>query len=214
METPNIRKSGNTYLWEVPAPPNLGVKSEPVKAAVPVLACLTIILDIPAMIIHSKNRNYPGLCVTVWLSILNLFSLINSVIWRSTDMQTWWSGEGLCDIEVKLIAASYVGVPGALVCLFLGLERVLNTRHTNIVPSRATRWRRRFLEILLCVLVPVIFMVVSFLVQPNRYGIYQVSGCAPVFDQSWLSVVLFYIWPPILCVAAAFFCGRGFSARF
>lgn len=184
----------------------LGTHSYFPAVAIPVLACLAIAISIPALILHSKNRNYPVTCVVCWFILINIFATVNALIWNTHDSKKWWTGEGLCDIEIRFTAASYVGVPGALVCLFRSLAAVLDTSCATLVPSRARRWRKRLIEVLFCVAIPIIIMFTSFLVQPNRYAIYEVSGCVSVFDQSWPSIILFYMWPGIICLVAVYYC--------
>lgn len=121
-------------------------------------------------------------------------------------MNSWWDGVGLCDIEVRLLAASYAGVPGAVVCLFRSLGAVLDTRCTTLVPSEAQRRRTLCIEVLFCVVAPSMLVITSYVVQTNRYAIFEISGCTIVSDQSWLSVVLLYMWPGIICLIAIYYC--------
>lgn len=183
-----------------------GAKADAVVAAVPLLVCFTSIICIPAMILNIKNRNYSVIVLLSWLFLLNLMGMVNALIWRSADTTTWWSGEGLCDVEVKLFMGSYVAVPGALVCLFRKLAAVLHTNCSTLVPSRTQRRIDCFFMVLFYLLVPLIQMVTSYIVQSQRYAIYELSGCINLLDQSWLSIVLFYIWPVIICVIAMFYC--------
>lgn len=190
-----------------------GIKPGSVQTAIPVLAIITIIIDLPVLMIHGKNRNFPCLCMVSWLVLLNFFSLVNSLIWREPEVKNWWSGVGLCDIEVKLIGASYSGVPTCLICLFANLASLLDTRRTALFQSRARRWRKRAFEFTLCIVVPIIMIITSYIVQPNRYAVFQTTGCVPMYDQSAPSIALFYIWPPIFCIVAAFYCGKVLLAR-
>ena len=64
------------------------------------------------------------------------------------------------------------------------------------------------MEILFCVAVPVIAMITQVAYQANRYMIFAISGCVNSFDESWVSVFLGFIWPPIICFIAAYYCGK------
>ncbi|KAJ5512591.1 Fungal pheromone STE3 GPCR [Penicillium fimorum] len=178
----------------------------PQAVVLPILSSFSIALAIPPLILHGKNRNFPATSLIFWSILLNLFNIINSLIWPTDDAESWWDGVGLCDIEVKFMAASYVGIPGSLACIFRSLAIVLDTDRATLVPSKGQRWRNRFMEILFCVAVPVIAMITHVIWQKSRYLLLAISGCVNNFDESWVSLVFAWIWPPIICLIAAYYC--------
>jgi pheromone a factor receptor len=173
----------------------------------PVLSSIAVVVSIPPIILHWKNRNFPATALISWFLISNTFNIINALIWPTDDVDSWWDGQGLCDVETKVMIASYVGIPGTLVCIFRSLASVLDTRRAMLVPSTSQRWRNRLMDISFCVIIPVIAMMTHILYQRSRYLILTISGCVNNFDQSWVSLVLAFIWPPIICLLAAFYCG-------
>lgn len=181
-------------------------KRYPQAVVLPVLSFFSIILAIPPLVLHGKNRNFPATTLIFWSIIFNLFNIINAFIWPTDDMAPRWDGAGLCDIEVKLMAASYMGIPGSLVCIFRSLAVVLDTDRATLVPSKGQRWRNRFMEILFCVAVPVVAMITQTVWQKSRYILYAISGCVNDYDESWVSFMLAWIWPPIICLIAAYYC--------
>ncbi|KAG0156000.1 hypothetical protein PDIDSM_3176 [Penicillium digitatum] len=178
----------------------------PQAVVLPILSSVSIALAIPALILHGKNRNFPASSLICWSILLNLFNIINSLIWPTDDVASWWDGAGLCDIEVKFMAAGYLGVPGSLACIFRSLAIVLDTDRATLVPSKGQRWRNRFMEILFCIAVPVIAMITQIIWQKSRYFLFSISGCVNNFDESWVSLVFAWIWPPIICLIAAYYC--------
>jgi pheromone a factor receptor len=175
--------------------------------AIPTLSLLAIILSVPPLVWHSVNRNFPASCLVGWFLIANLFNVMNALIWPTDDVDSWWSGAGLCDIEVRVWLASYVGLPGALLCIFRSLAEVMDTDRTTLVPSRAQRRRNLAIEGTFCLGLPAVASIVQFVVQPNRYIISTISGCQTTYDTSWPSIVLSYMWPPIVCLLAGCYCG-------
>lgn len=141
----------------------------PQAVVLPILSSVSIALAIPPLILHGKNRNFPASSLICWSILLNLFNIINSLIWPTDDVASWWDGAGLCDIEVKFMAAGYLGVPGSLACIFRSLAIVLDTDRATLVPSKGQRWRNRFMEILFCIAVPVIAMITQIIWQKSRY---------------------------------------------
>lgn len=179
----------------------------PQAVVIPILSLVSLLIGIVPLFLHAKNRNYPAACLISWFCILNLFNIINAFIWPGDNIETWWSGEGLCDVEVKLMTASYVAVPGTLVCIFRSLACVLDTRSATVVPSKEQRWRSRFMLILFCAVVPVIAMITNIVYQARRYYLFGIAGCVNDYDQSFMSFLLAWIWPLVICLIAAWYCG-------
>ncbi|KAJ6034838.1 uncharacterized protein N7446_009593 [Penicillium canescens] len=181
-------------------------KRHPLAVGLPILSFFSITLGIPPLLLHAKNRNFPATSLVSWSILLNLFNIINALTWPNDDVDSWWDGAGLCDIELKFMVAGYVGVPGSLMCIFRSLAIVLDTDRATLVPSKGQRWRNRFMDMLFCVVVPVIAMITHIVWQKSRYLLYSISGCVNDFDESWVSLVLAFIWPPVICLAAAYYC--------
>jgi pheromone a factor receptor len=175
--------------------------------AAPILSFLALLLCVPPLIWHSSNRNLAASFLTVFVTMSDLFTIINAMIWPTDDVNSWWNGSVLCDIQVKLNIGIQVGMPGALVCIFRSLALVMDTENTVLVPSKAQRRRALAIELFFCVGIPVLAMVAHFIVQPNRYYIFAISGCNVSYDDSWLTILLSIIWPPVICLIAAFYCG-------
>lgn len=173
-----------------------------------VLSMMSLLLGIIPLTLHAKNRNYPVACLICWFSIENIFNIINAIIWPHDNMELWWSGAGLCDVEVKLMTASFVAVPGTLVCIFRSLACVLDTRRATLVPSREQRWRSRLMEILFCAVVPMAAMATHIAYQARRYYLFGISGCVNSYDRSYMSFILAWMWPLIICLIAAYYCGK------
>jgi len=181
---------------------------------VPALSVFSIILSIPPLVWHSKNHNFPASCLVIWFLINNIFNIVNAAIWPTDDVDSWWSGVGLCDIEVKLMIAGYVGVPGALMCIFRPLAHLLDTDRVVLVPSREQSRRRLAFEIFFCLVVPAISMITHYVVQKNRFMLYTISGCVNSFDESWVTLVLSFIWPTVICLIAGYYCCMAFFFPF
>lgn len=175
--------------------------------AVPVVSLLAMLICIPPLIWHCSNRNLPASCLIGYIIISDLINVINAVIWPTDNVEAWWNGVGLCDVEVKVISGYQVGLPGALLCIFRNLALVMDTDRTTLIPSHAQRLRKLAFEIVFCVAVPVLAMVMHFIVQGNRYFIFAISGCNTTFEQNWVSLVLWLLWPPLICLAAAAYGG-------
>ncbi|SLM41278.1 GPCR fungal pheromone mating factor, STE3 [Lasallia pustulata] len=179
----------------------------PGAIAVPLLSFITLVLNVPPLVWHTKNHNLAASTLVFWIILCNLFNFINALLWPTDNLTSWWNGVGLCDIEVKLITASTVGIVGSLACIMRNLAAVLDTSNTVLMPSRAQRRRRIVFDSIFCIAFPVYMIIIHYIVQPSRYYIFAISGCTPSFDNSWVSIVLCFIWPPIICLVDAYYCG-------
>lgn len=180
----------------------------PTAVAVPVLALITLIIDMPPLFWHIKNRNLAASSLVAWTLLSNLMNFINAVIWPTDDIMNWWPGYGLCDIEVKLMIAVTFGFVGSLLSIMRNLANVLNTKKTVLCLGRSQRRRQTIIDCLFCFGGPVYGMAVHYIVQPSRYFVFAISGCEVTYDRSWPRLVLILIWPPIICLVVVYYSGR------
>lgn len=174
----------------------------------PFLALITLILDIPPLVWHIRNHNLAASSLVFWIGINNLFNFINPIIWPTDDLSKWFQGYGLCDIEVKIIPASYIGVIGSLLGIMRNLAQVLDTRNTTLGPSQARKTRQRAINIFLCFGFPCIIMLFHYIVQARRYSIVTVMGCYTTYHLSWMSIVLIFMWPLLLSLIVVYYCSK------
>ena len=179
----------------------------PASVAVPVLSFLTLALDIPSLAWHIKNRNLSASLLVFWIILGNLFILINSLLWPTDDLANWWHGQIWCDIQVKLTNAGSLAILGAIGSTMRNLAIALDTDKIVVSVSPAQRRRNRIIDGLLNFGLPFYMISVHYIVQPNRYYIFAISGCAPSVDSSWPTIVLIFMWPPIVCLLDAYYAG-------
>lgn len=175
----------------------------PLAIAFPILAIFACTLCIPALVTHFKGRNFAASVLMFSIIIPDVFNITNPLIWPTEIPQNWWSGAGLCDIEVKLELALSGARVGAVACIFRQLAIILDVDRTTLMPSLGQRRRKWIFELGICVVVPIYLMIAHYTVQPFRYYIFSVEGCTPSFDNSWPSIVLVFIWPLFLATIAA-----------
>ncbi len=176
--------------------------------AVPVLICITLLIDIPPFVWHLKHTNLAAATLVFWVLVCNFFDGINALIWPTADMAHWWHGYVLCDIEVKLVGAWEAGIPGALLCIMRNLSLVLDTENSVLIPTQAMRRRQLAFDFIFSIGIPIYMICIHYVVQPLRYYIYQIAGCVASWDASWPAVVLMGMWPLILCLGAMYYGGE------
>src|SRR5690606_28709941 len=130
----------------------------------------------------------------------NLFNVINALIW-SGDITNAWSGAILCDIQVKFLIATGAGQLGAATAIARKLTIVIE----EITGIRKGRERNVVVELFICLAAPVSMILAHYIVQPNRYAIWETTGCAVTVDQSWLKVALVTFQGPVMSLVCAYY---------
>ena len=179
----------------------------PNAVALPILAMITLIIDTPPLIWHIRNRNLAASALVSWVIIDNFMNFINPLIWPRDNLQQWWHGHILCDIEIKLQMAVNFGVVGSMVCIMRNLAKALDPEQAVLSRGNAQHRRQTIIDCLLCFGGAIYVMLIHYIVQPNRYYIYAISGCTSSFDNSWPKLVLVFIWPPIICLVDGYYSG-------
>ena len=183
--------------------PMLGVS--PGAIVIPLLSFFALLLSIPTFAYHIKNHNIPGAALVFWIIIANIMNVINALIWPTDDLASWFQGQGLCDIEVKLELAQTLGLVSSIACIMKSLARALDTNQAAIHLTPGERQRRNILDCLLC-FGPAIYMIcVHYIVQPSRYYVVAIAGCTPSVDNSWPSIALLFVLPPLLCLLDGYY---------
>ncbi|EED12898.1 a-pheromone receptor PreA [Talaromyces stipitatus ATCC 10500] len=171
----------------------------------PVLSFLGLTLCIPPMVWHASNRNWGASFLVAYVMFEDLINISNALIWPTDDIDSWWDGAVFCDIQVKLNVATQVGMPGALLCVFRSLALAMDVNNSALVPSRGQRLRNKAVNVVFCIVLPVLQMVAHYTIQDIRYNIFAIGGCTAGFDESWPTLV-FLLCPSVIYVAAAVYC--------
>lgn len=179
-----------------------GSISQPYTSAVvfATFSLLITLLIIPPLIQHYRNRNIGATVVVAAVTIANFLNFLNAVIWPNDDIDNWFSGVGLCDIEVKFYILVQTLWPAGIACILRALAKVMDTDSPGWMRTTAQRRRACAIDIFMCIVLPSLQMLFHYIVQPQRYYVYGISGCVAPSDSSWLAVVLLLV-PPLIWVA-------------
>ena len=173
-----------------------------------VFSCIGFLVCIPLFYFNWKvpGRPWATLILIGWVFILNLLFFIDSIVWSNDDPSTWWDGKVYCDIDSRIKSSFPIGVPGATIgiCRFLAAATDPDPSQRDL---KHTQTRRNMVDLFLGVILPLFQMVLKFIVDPKRYYIIGIIGCVGWTDDSWPSVLLYYLWSPTLCVIASGYAG-------
>lgn len=173
---------------------------------IPLLSFFAILLSIPPIVWHARNRNMGPAFLILWLIVLNSCNFLNALIWPQDNLNDWWKGKIYCDIQVRLIiGGTYGGLPGAVLCIMKALARVLDPKRTVVNSSPMDRRRQYVMDGLLCLGLPLLFMMTLYVVHAYRYYVVGVIGCDTPLDRSWVTFALLFIWPPIILIVSSYY---------
>jgi pheromone a factor receptor len=178
----------------------------PITYLLPILSASALLLQIPALAWQIRHRNFAASCLIGWLQLMQMMYTINPIIWSTDDVFHWWSGYGLCDVEIRILIGAWVGIPGATMCIVRQLANILDSE--PFLPTRAQRGRQKLLDAFLCLGFPVIIMTVYYIIQAVRFAVFTTTGCTPWVEKAWPSIPLLHIWPLIFAIINAYFAGE------
>ncbi|KAK9480275.1 pheromone A receptor-domain-containing protein [Lipomyces japonicus] len=166
-----------------------------------VTSILSIFCTIPALFWHARHKNVPALCFIVVLQIQNVFVLVNSIPWGSDDTSTYWDGKGYCDIATRVFVAGGVAIVSCLVAISRNLANIMAK---NVpLPTANIQRRKLIVDLCICFIPPSLIVIFYYFYQPYRYEIIPRYGCMPSCYPSWVMVILYSIWAPILALVAS-----------
>lgn len=170
------------------------------------LALPSCLLSILPLVTHIRSANFAAIVLILATMILNLQNFLNAVIWPKNNLENDWDGRILCDIEVKLSIGLSMSATGAIVSILRQTTIILDIDHVTLSPSSRQCMLKAAFEGTVCVLVPTIMMALHYVVQSERYWILPVVGCTAAFDNNWVTVILIFMPPILLCIPGSVYC--------
>jgi pheromone a factor receptor len=166
--------------------------------------CLGWLLSILLGYFSYRSRGQPlSLIILIgWTFTLNFLLFLDSILWRSEDIETWWDGRIYCDVNSRLKSAFPIGAPGAAIGMFRFLAQVSDQK-ISAEKMEAKRVWNNAIDVVLGVAIPVVVMGLKLFVPWSRYSILGVIGCVGGTKDIWLAIPLYHIWTPGLTMVAA-----------
>lgn len=183
----------------------LAIVSNPVNAIVmPIFNGLAMLIVYLPMRDFYRKGNFAACSMIFAITMLNLYQFINAIIWQNDNQSTWFSGVGLCDIEVYSRYMFTTALLTTMACFIKNLADVFNTEEHSFAATSTMRSKKLFIDILFCWLLPVSQSIVHYFITLGRFGVFPVYGCYDEMDNSWPYIVVYLIWGPIFTLFAAF----------
>lgn len=146
--------------------------------------------------------------LVIVIGVQNTFTFINAIIWPNNNTTDWWSGVGYCDFQIAIKVPLSTLLATSSACVSWDLAKALDTDNPRLFETKKSRRRRLAGELFFCFGIPVLETALHYVIQANRYAVTTVYGCADSIDDSWPSIVIVAIWPPIFAIMDCYFAGK------
>ena len=174
----------------------------------PICAALVIAANYVPFRLLLRVRKVAPCTLVIVLSILNTFTVVNAILWPNNNTAEWWNGVGYCDVQATVRTPLNTLLASCAAYLSLDLANALNTDKPRLHETRKSRRRRIVIEMLFCFTIPILQTSLNYVVEANRFVVVTVYGCATYMDNSWPSIVILSMWPPIFALANCYFAGK------
>lgn len=174
-----------------------------IKATLQALSMVAMIALLPPFFWHLKTKNMPALTMIVWLFLYNLKTFVDATVWSKDiiGLMTGWDGKGWCDLMIYIDVGAYVAIPCCICRIALQLTNIIKAE--SILPDK-NRVSYIVRDLVFVNFLPFLCMLMSYFIQINRYGLVTYNGCQPFFSATWVTLILYSIWPFIVSTLGSF----------
>ncbi|KAJ6550811.1 pheromone A receptor-domain-containing protein [Mycena vulgaris] len=163
-----------------------------------IFAFLGFLLMLVPLPWHLQAWNSGTCFYMMWVALACLNQFVNSVAWKDNVLN---NAPVWCDISIRITMGASVGIPAASLCINRRLYQIASVKTVSITP--AEKRRAAVIDALLCVLFPLVYVALQYIVQDHRFIVYEQIGCYPALYNSIPMYLLSMIWPPLLGLASS-----------
>jgi pheromone a factor receptor len=172
------------------------------------IAIAMIVVYLPARDFYAK-RNFAACSMIASVTLLNLYQFLNALIWNSSDTTHWYTGVGLCDIEVNSRYMLSTALMTSIFCFVKNLAGVFRT--DGLYLTSGMKQKRLIIDILICWLLPFLQVAFRYFVSLGRFSVFPIFGCYDELDGSWPYIVGYVMWFPIFTFLTLVYSGKLFQ---
>ncbi|KAI5828257.1 pheromone B alpha 1 receptor [Schizophyllum commune Tattone D] len=171
---------------------------DPLYPLFPIFAFLGFVLAILPLPWHLQAWNSGTCFFMMWTALGCLNQFINSVAWADDAINkapVW------CEISIRILMGASVGIPASSLCIIRRLYYIAKVRAVS--KTRAEKMRAILVDALICVLFPLVYIALQYIVQGHRFNILENIGCYPAVTNTPVTYVVSYVWPVLLGLISA-----------
>ncbi|KAG1750490.1 pheromone A receptor-domain-containing protein [Suillus paluster] len=173
----------------------------------PTFAFLGFVFALIPLPWHLQAWNSGTCYYMIWTAISCLNQFINSIVWHNNAIN--WAPVW-CDISIRIMLGASVGIPAASLCINRRLYNIARVHAVTV--TKAEKRRAILIDTLICVLFPMIFIALQYVVQGHRFDIYEDIGCYPFIYNTLPAFFLSDSMPIIIGLISMVYCGLSLRA--
>lgn len=97
-----------------------------------------------------------------------------------------------------------VGIPAASLCINRRLYHIASIQAVSV--SRGEKRRDILVDTGICVVFPIVYIALQYIVQGHRYDILEDLGCQPALYNTLPTYFISYMWPILIGLVSAVYC--------
>ncbi|KAH7038218.1 GPCR fungal pheromone mating factor [Microdochium trichocladiopsis] len=149
-----------------------------------------------------RNKQYAAVSLILTIGVMNSFTVLNSSIWPNDQYENWWSGHGLCDIEVYVAAPTQTAYAASIFAIMRRLTSQIKLNNVTTVDSQSQARKRLVEELGIILAVPAFQLLFTHFDLAQRYIIGTLVGCSAVYDRSWPKALVFDTPPAVFALGS------------
>ncbi|KAI1790868.1 putative fungal pheromoneG-protein-coupled receptor [Ganoderma leucocontextum] len=159
-----------------------------------------ILISIP-IYWHCVAWNVGCVLYIFWVGGQCLFHTINVLVWKDNVIN---SAPMWCDIFIRFYIGASIGVCSASLVINRRLYHITTVSTVSI--TRADKWRKIIVDLSIGLGIPVLAIVVFWFYQGHRFDLIEGVGCIEAYPNTWLALILYFIWPLAIGLVSAIYC--------
>ncbi|KIJ93455.1 hypothetical protein K443DRAFT_684535 [Laccaria amethystina LaAM-08-1] len=177
----------------------------------PIFAFLGFILAIIPLPWHLQALNSGTCFFMIWAALACLNQFVNSVTWAGNALNpapVW------CEISIRIMMGASVGIPASSLCINRRLYKIASVQSATI--TVAEKRRAVVIDSIICLLFPLLYIALQYVVQGHRFNIFEDIGCYPALYNTLLTYFISSMWPILIGLVSAVYCFlslRSFARR-
>ncbi|KND94858.1 Pheromone a factor receptor [Tolypocladium ophioglossoides CBS 100239] len=187
----------DALIFRVPSEPPYVTTSLTANLVVRVLLALlgNMVCLVPLRLLY-RNGEFAAVVFILNVMAINLETVVMSLTWRDNDVQSWWPGYGLCDVDAYFHNASQALYATCLLAIMRNLAEQVGMLRANPLTVREKR-KRNLIQALIMFPLPILQLGMTWIITTQRYVVGTLVGCTWMPHASWPNLV-FYILPPVV----------------
>ncbi|OIW33834.1 mating type pheromone G-protein coupled receptor [Coniochaeta ligniaria NRRL 30616] len=152
-----------------------------------------------------KNGEFSAAVYCVTTMTLNLYYVVNALLWRDDNVKDWFAGYGWCDLQMYTVFALETLYAACLSEIMRNLaKKVAMMRATSL--SSSEKRRRILVEALIIFPFPLLQVIMTYFVLAQRYNVSTLIGCTNFYYRTWPYVVVYHVPTNVFSILSVFYC--------